>query len=128
MHSTKIDFFQLNMFTVTNKYGKGAVVPITRVFHSVYHVACGRVVWNGIFQTFISSPFSESAISKINRLWGWSLIWKSSKFNVVFRNGEKNWETVFCFWDNSIWSGCVKLSLLRREYFSFAVNVLTNSL
>ena len=33
----------------------------------------------------------------------------------------------FCFGDNSIWSGCVKLSLLRKEYLSSAVNVLTNS-
>ena len=31
----------------------------------------------------------------------------------------------FCFGDNSIWIGCVKLSLLRREYLSSAVNVLT---
>ena len=29
--------------------------------------------------------------------------------------------------DNCIWIGCVKLSLLRREYVSSAVNVLTNS-
>ena len=33
----------------------------------------------------------------------------------------------FCLWDKFIWIGCVKLSLLRREYFSSAVNVLTNS-
>ena len=33
----------------------------------------------------------------------------------------------FCFWDNCVRIGCVKLSLLRREYLSSAVNVLTNS-
>ena len=32
------------------------------------------------------------------------------------------------FWGNSIWIGWVKFSLLRREYLSSAVNVLTNSL
>ena len=53
---------------------------------------------------------------------------KIIKLNVDFRNSEKNWEKVFCFWDNSIWIGCVKLSLLRGEYLSSAVNVLTNSL
>ena len=37
-------------------------------------------------------------------------------------------EKVFCFWDNSILIGCVKLSLLKSEYLSSAVNVLTNSL
>ena len=31
------------------------------------------------------------------------------------------------FWDNGVCIGCVNLSLLRREYLSSAVNVLTNS-
>ena len=42
-HSTKIAFFLLIMFTVINKYGKGAVVQIATVFRPVYHVAFGRV-------------------------------------------------------------------------------------
>ena len=33
----------------------------------------------------------------------------------------------FLFGDNCVHIGCVKLSLLRREYLSSAVNVLTNS-
>ena len=33
----------------------------------------------------------------------------------------------FLFGDNLVGIGCVKLSLLRREYLSSAVNVLTNS-
>ena len=33
----------------------------------------------------------------------------------------------FCFWDNCIWRCCNRLSLLRTEYLSLAVNVLTNS-
>ena len=33
----------------------------------------------------------------------------------------------FLFGDNCVRIGCVKLSLLRREYLSSAVNVLTNS-
>ena len=32
-----------------------------------------------------------------------------------------------CFGDNSVRIGCVNLSLLRREYLSSAVNVLTNT-
>ena len=116
------------MFTVINKYGKGSVLDIGTVFGAVFHVACGRVLWNVTFQTFIQSPFSESVISEIHSLWGSSFFWKCSKFNVDYRNAEKNWEKVFCFWDNSIWIGCVKLSLLRGEYLSSAVNVLTNSL
>ena len=40
---------------------------------------------------------------------------------------KKNRKKVFCSSDDSIWIGCVKLSLLRRECLSLAVNVLTNS-
>ena len=31
------------------------------------------------------------------------------------------------YWDNGVRIGCVNLSLLRREYFSSAVNVLRNT-
>ena len=116
------------MFTVIDKYGKAAVVDIGTVFGHVFHVACGRVVWNVTYERFIQSPFSESVTSEIHWLWGSSFFWKCSKFNVDFKNEEKIWEKVFCFWDNSVWIDCVKLSLLRREYLSSAVNVLTNRL
>ena len=43
------------------------------------------------------------------------------------KNSAKNWEKAFCFWDNCIWIGIVKLSLLRRGCFSSAANVLTRS-
>ena len=39
----------------------------------------------------------------------------------------KNPEKVFCFKDNGVWTCCVKVSILRREYVYLAVNVLTNS-
>ena len=39
-----------------------------------------------------------------------------------------NSEIFFSFSDISISIGCVKLSLLTREYLSSAVNVLTNNL
>ena len=41
------------MFTAINEYGKGAVVQVATVFGPVYHVASGKVVGKGIFQTFI---------------------------------------------------------------------------
>ena len=40
---------------------------------------------------------------------------------------KKYFENVFCFWDNYIWIGIVKLPLLRTGYFSLAGNVLTSS-
>ena len=52
--------------------------------------------------------------------------WKCSKFNLHFKNAEANRENVLSFRDNSIWIGCLILSLLRRKYFSSAVNMLTN--
>ena len=53
---------------------------------------------------------------------------KCSKFNLDFENAEKNQGKVFCFWNNWTWIGCVKYSLLRRQFLSTALNVLTNSL
>ena len=52
---------------------------------------------------------------------------KCSKFNLNLKNAKRNSENIFLFWDNGIWKCCDKLSLLRREYFSSAVNGLTNS-
>ena len=52
--------------------------------------------------------------------------WKCSKFYLHFKNGENKSEKVFPFRDNCIWIGCVKLSLLRREYLWPAVSVLKN--
>ena len=52
---------------------------------------------------------------------------KYLKFLLDFKNAAKNWENVFCFWDNYIWNGIIKLSLLRMWYISSAANVLTSS-
>ena len=40
---------------------------------------------------------------------------------------EKIEKNLFCFWNKFVPIGYVKLSLLRREYWSSAVNVLTNT-
>ena len=52
---------------------------------------------------------------------------KCLKLKLHFKNAAKNSEKVFCFWDNCIWIGIVKLSLLRTGYFSSAANVLRTS-
>ena len=52
---------------------------------------------------------------------------KCLKFKLDFKNAAKNWEKVFCFWDNCIWIGIVKFSLLKIGYFSLEANVLPNS-
>ena len=72
--------------------------------------------------------FPESGPSKIQNEWRSSFLAKCLKFNVDFKNSSKNSEKVFCFWDNCIWNGIVKLSLCSARYFSLAPNVLTSSL
>ena len=57
-----------------------------------------------------------------------TFFWKCSKFHVDLKNSQKNSDKFFCFWHKFIWIGCIKLSLLRRQYLSLPVNVLTNSL
>ena len=53
---------------------------------------------------------------------------KCSTFHAHFRNAIKNAEKVFLFSDNGVGYCCRKFCILRREYLSSAVNVLTNSL
>ena len=45
-----------------------------------------------------------------------------------FEKCSKPFRKIFCFPDKCISIGLVNFSLLRREYLSLAVNVLTNSL
>ena len=45
----------------------------------------------------------------------------------ILKMQEKIPKKLFRFGDNCVRIGCVKLSLLRREYLSPVVNVLTNS-
>ena len=52
---------------------------------------------------------------------------KIFKIEFKFRKWKKILPIIFCFWDNSIWKCCYKLSLIRREYLLLALNGLTNS-
>ena len=69
----------------------------------------------------------ESVIWEMQNLWQSCFCFKYSKFIVVFKNAAKNCAKVFCFSDNYIWIGIVKLSLLRTGYISSIGNVLTTS-
>ena len=52
---------------------------------------------------------------------------KYFKFNLDLNKAGKNSDKVFCFSDNWIWVGIVKLFLLRTRYFSLVANMLTSS-
>ena len=55
-------------------------------------------------------------------------LWKCSKFNADSKTAENNQEKNFGSLDKCIWIVCIHFSLLIREYFSLAVNVLGKGL
>ena len=114
-------------FTVINNYAKGGVVQISTVLVPVHHAARQSVLWNRIFLDIYLSTFF--GVRNFRNKWARRVFFfgKCSKFNVDFKNAKKNWQKVSCFSDNCIWFGCLKLSPLRREYVSWAVNALANS-
>ena len=115
-------------FTVINRYRKAAAMQISTMFGHIYHVAFRRIPWNWTFWALISEGFSGSVISEIHQQWGSSLLKKCSKLKLDFKNAAKKSEKVFCFRDNCIWIGCVKLSLLKRKYLLSGLDVLGNRL
>ena len=115
------------MFRFINKYGKGNVIQIARIFVPVDHVVCGRAFWIGFFRPLSNHLFWRRQFRNYIGYEGHLFFKKCSKFNVDFKNQENDSDKVFCFWDNSIWIGSVKLPILRRENLSSVVNVSTNS-
>ena len=79
------------------------------------------------FLNIYLTTFSKSVILEIQKLWGSSVFWKWSKFNIDFKNGAENGEKFFCFCHKCISIGNIKLSLLRMRYLSLAANVFTSS-
>ena len=55
-------------FTVSNTYGKDAVVQIATVFQAICHVDCRGVLLNTTFYTFMEQRFSEPLIAEIHQL------------------------------------------------------------
>ena len=46
----------------------------------------------------------------------------------IYKSHKKIQNNFFCFWDKYICIGCIKVSLIRREYLSSAVSVLADRL
>ena len=79
------------------------------------------------FLDIYQTTFPESVISEIQNLWKVILFVKMSKISSRFQKCSKRLTKILRFWDNCIWIGIIKLSLLRTGYFSSAANVLTGS-
>ena len=127
LHLNKIDFFQLNFLrsdrwiwskccdqNLNSAWDRLPCClsegPLKRDFLDIYQIT-----------------FSESVTSEPQKLWLSSFDSKCSKFNKDFQNSAKSWEKFFCFSDNWIWIGILKLSLLRTGYFSLTANILRSS-
>ena len=85
----------------------------------------GPLKWD--FLDIYLTTFSESLNSEIQNLWRSFFVSKYLIFHLDFKNSVKNSGKVLCFWENCIWIGIVKFSLLRTSYSSTAKNVLTSS-
>ena len=81
----------------------------------------------GIFRHFSDYVFQIPNFENTKSMRVIFFFSKYSKFNLDFKNAAKNSEKFFCFWDNGIWIGIVKLSLLTRGYISSVAKVLTSS-
>ena len=128
LHDNKRDFFRLN--------GPGSDQRIRERwcdadFKSAWARLRRCLLKDSLKRHFLDiylTTFSESVISKIQNLWQWSFVSKYLKFNIDFKNSGKHWGKKIFLWDNCIWIGIVKLSLLRKGYFSSAANALTSRL
>ena len=79
----------------------------------------------GLFRHLSNHAFHNLWLRKNIRYEGHLFLWKCIKFGVHSRNWAKYSENIFRFFDNFIWIGCGKFSLLRKEYLPSAITVLT---
>ena len=114
-------------FRVINKSGKVAVVQdFNRVLALLpCYLSKGRLK-RDFLDIYLTKFFG---VRKSKNTSGMRIIvfWKCSKLNTNSEHAKKNSEEVFRFWENSIWTCCNELHLLRREYVSSEVNGLRNS-
>ena len=59
----------------------------------------------------------DSVTSKTFELWRWSFFSKCTKFYVDFGDAKSNWENIFSFGDDNVWS-CRRNSTLLAEFTS----------
>ena len=81
----------------------------------------------GRFRHLSNHVFRVRNFANAKYIWASSFPQKSPSFIPHFKNPEKNREKVFYFWDNCIWIGIIKLSILRTGYLSSAANMITTS-
>ena len=131
-HVTKRDFFRLNSFHVDQYIWERCCRPD---WNSVLaHLPCS--FWQGplkrhFLDIYLTTLFGVPKLKITSAMTG---ILSLKMFKIEFilpkckkKKKKNNTEKVFSFWDNCIWRCCDKLCLIRTEYLSSAVNMLTNS-
>ena len=73
------------------------------------------------------TTYSDSIISEIQKLRGLPFFHNGQNLVEISKMQQKLATKFFCFWENCVWIGIVKLSLLSTGYFSSAPNVLRSS-
>ena len=115
LDSTKTELFQLKFFQCDQKiwqnYCRADLSSFSDLFTCCLSMRILRRGFLGIKVTTLFAVYNFVNTSAM-RLTVFS---KCSKFDVDFRNAEKNWEHIFNFKENCIWFGCMKHPLLPRE-------------
>ena len=81
-----------------------------------------RFLESGLSKIFTVSKFRKYFSYKNHPFFS-----KCLKLGVDSRNGSKNWEKLFRFWDNCIWIENCKFSQSWTGYWQSVVHVLTNT-
>ena len=73
------------------------------------------------------TTYSDSIISEIQKLRGLPFFHNGQNLVEISKMQQKLATKFFCFWENCVWIGIVKLSLLSTGYFSSTPNVLRST-
>ena len=109
-----------------NEFDKGSLTQNSKLLGHVYHVGCWRVPRKGTFRHLSDYVFGVRNFETTKSMRVVFFL-KYLKLQLDLKNAAKNSENVFCWLNNCMRIGIVKLSLLRTGYFSSAANVLTSS-
>ena len=128
LHITRRDFFKLDSFFSHQWVSKRCRrLDLKRVLALLQSCLLKDNVKRRFSSIYLTTFFE---VRNFGNTLAMSVIFfsKELKMQCKFQKLRKKLRKLFDFWDNCIWISCIKLSLLRREYLSLAVNILTKSL
>ena len=124
--SIRETFSTTMLLSVTNECDKGTVMQISTLLGQVYDIASQSILWNKTFLHLSNHVFGVCNFGNTKAMRV-VFFFRALKTSYRFQKCTKKLRKSFFFWDNCIWIGIVKLSLLRTEYYSLIADVLTSS-